>query len=358
MKIYQLGWGMLILLTLFSCAKEGNNTISSSRDKAFGPISKVYVVSDQDLWESPLRDTFKYYFQSAYPVLPQVEPMYDLKHFTGEALMLRKERRTLRAYVLLADLSNPQSPVTKILAKDMGKEKIEQTIRDKSYAINVGRNKWVDDQIIVYIGGYGADMIEKAIAENFNVINKKIRDLEDKKIGSIVYMGGVNAKLQSKLKSEYGIGLKIPAEYFLALEDKKTQTIWMRKETEKSSNNIMIRKLKYDSKERFSKEGIKAIRDSLGIYVHSDIPNSFMVTNDVDLPMIIENMPLNDNYAMEARGIWELENDYMGGPFVGYLVHNPMSNELIYVDGFIHAPGVNKRGLMLQLELILSSLSL
>jgi hypothetical protein len=75
-----------------------------------------------------------------------------------------------------------------------------------------------------------------------------------------------------------------------------------------------------------------------------------MTTNVVDLPYFVEPMTLNNYYMIEGRGIWEMENDYMGGPAVSFLLHNPNTNELLFLDGFIYAPGQKKRFLMQQLE--------
>ena len=88
----------------------------------------------------------------------------------------------------------------------------------------------------------------------------------------------------------------------------------------------------------------------------TEIENTYMRINDVDLPMMIQATEINGNYTVEARGIWDIVNDFMGGPFLGYLIHNAKTNELIYIDCFIHAPGKKKRNYIQQLEYVVSSL--
>ncbi len=80
-----------------------------------------------------------------------------------------------------------------------------------------------------------------------------------------------------------------------------------------------------------------------------------MRINDVDLPMFTYVKTINNRYAIEARGIWELENDYMGGPFISYLIHNPDKNELLFLDGFVYAPQEDKRNYVQYLEHLLSN---
>jgi hypothetical protein len=83
-----------------------------------------------------------------------------------------------------------------------------------------------------------------------------------------------------------------------------------------------------------------------------------MRINDIDLPMFTKVTQVDNKYALEARGIWEIANDYMGGPFVSYLIHNPKQDELLFIDGFIHAPGEDKRNFMQYLEHILDTVQL
>ena len=81
-----------------------------------------------------------------------------------------------------------------------------------------------------------------------------------------------------------------------------------------------------------------------------------MRTNDVDLPMLTQYINLDGHYTLEARGIWDIVNDFMGGPFVSYLIHNADTNELLFIDCFVHAPGKKKRDQIQYLEYIIGSI--
>ena len=45
----------------------------------------------------------------------------------------------------------------------------------------------------------------------------------------------------------------------------------------------------------------------------------------------------------------------MGGAFVSYMLHNPKTNELLFLDGFIHAHGKDKRDFLQHVEYIMDS---
>jgi len=67
-------------------------------------------------------------------------------------------------------------------------------------------------------------------------------------------------------------------------------------------------------------------------------------------------MEVHGSYAVEVRGVWDLVNDFMGGPFIGYLIHDKSTNQLLYVEGFVHAPSTTKRKFMERIEHILRNL--
>ena len=78
--------------------------------------------------------------------------------------------------------------------------------------------------------------------------------------------------------------------------------------------------------------------------------------NDVDLPLFVEKKTVNGFYTVQARGIWEMVNDFKGGSFISNLMLDQDKNELIFIDGFLYAPALDKkRNHMQELDLILSS---
>jgi len=64
-----------------SCTEEARTRLSAKAN-AFGKANHVVVIADKDVWEGAVGDTFRFYFSSAFLILPQPEPILDLKHFT------------------------------------------------------------------------------------------------------------------------------------------------------------------------------------------------------------------------------------------------------------------------------------
>lgn len=344
----------LLSLLLYSCSEEAQRSMKAV-PTAFGQLNEIVVVMDQDMWESPLGDTLRYYYSSAYPLLPQPEPVFDLRHYTP--LDIRKDplRKELRTYMFVANLADEDSPTTQMVLKDIGSEKARSAKEDKSVNNAAGRDKWAKGQLALYQFAYSHDALVEALKANYPAIKRKVNKFDERKLESYIYLDGVANQLIKEVKDSMGVSLRIPHDYFIAIND--GDIIWMRKETEKISQNLLLKKMKYEDQSQLSKENLIALRDSIGKeYISSTLDGTYMRVNDKDLPVIFNTTSVNGNYAVEARGIWDIVGDYMGGSFISYLVLNPNTNELLFIDGFLHAPGEDKRDYMEQLDHIINTL--
>ena len=354
-SIFQSCIFVFLITAMFSCAQEVQQSFQPFPN-AFGKANQIIVIADKRIWEGPVGDTIRYYFSAPFLLLPQPEPIYDLRYFTPKDLKVELTRRELRHYFVVGNINEDDSPTSPLILEDIGGEKASKAKEDPKFTTTIGRDKWAKGQQIIYQFAYTDDALIEGIRRNFSLIDQKIRIAEKERMVATVYQAGMNTKLQEEIKNNMGINLDVPGEYFKAVEDE--DIFWLRKETEDISSNIFIKKLNYTDKSQLTKENLKAIRDTIGRkFVSSEIANTYMKVNDVDLPIISDTKELNGYYAIESRGIWEIVNDYMGGPYISYLIHNPDKNELLFLDGFVYAPSKSKRNYMQHLELILSTAS-
>ncbi len=70
-----------------------------------------------------------------------------------------------------------------------------------------------------------------------------------------------------------------------------------------------------------------------------------------DRPAVTERTLLREGgQMMEVRGLWELHDGYMGGPFVAHVWTDAATQSVICVEGFVYNPQGNKRDMMRLLE--------
>ena len=68
-------------------------------------------------------------------------------------------------------------------------------------------------------------------------------------------------------------------------------------------------------------------------------------------------LPDKKTSVFEARGLWDMRHDAMGGPFVSYVMKDSANNRILVSEGFIFAPQKNKRAMIRELEAALQTIT-
>lgn len=344
--------GLTMMLT--SCRGDLTSGLTQ-KPAAMGRINDVVILADKELVESPIGDTLAYYFESAYPVLPAEEPIFDLRFMTPLDLDAKPLRKELRTFVVVADVSDTTSRTTRMLREDMGKEKFKRCLSDASYTSSMGKDKWARDQIIIYLFGNGKDNIAKSIRTNFPSIATRINQHDLKNLSATVFgLQNQNKALTSLVLDSFGLNIKIPGLYKKAmLQD---NFLWVRMDTKEINQSLVFRKFPYKDKSQFDLNNVIQLRNEYGKqYIHTGFADAYMSTNVIDLPAYEYTYIHNGIYIKEVRGIWETVNDFMGGPFVSYMLHNEAKGEIVFIDAFVFAPGKEKRDFVQQLDCIVKT---
>ena len=63
-----------------------------------------------------------------------------------------------------------------------------------------------------------------------------------------------------------------------------------------------------------------------------------------------EESEFKGNFALEVRGLWKMENDFMGGPFYSLTVVDESRGRLLTMEGYAYAPYFDKRPYIRELE--------
>ena len=362
MKYLKILFALLILL-FCGCAAEapqGEEVTTpapfTQLPSSYGRPNQIYVIADSTLWTGPVGDTFFYYFASPYILLPQPEPIFDIQHLTPEQLAKSPAKKQFKSFVFIADMEDESSITTQQVRHDVGAAKIEEARIDKGYTTIVGQNKWAANQQLFYVVGFGEDKLTENISKNFPPVARRVNDRDSKMVEANAFQLGSSSELQADIAVSFGVDLRIPGGFKKILHNSATNTVWLRSDDRDVVANILIHRRQYTSEDQLSYDGIKDIRNEVGKIITTQQPDTYMQINDVDLPMFVEKKTLNGHYTVQARGIWDIVNDFKGGAFISNLMLDQSKSELIFIDGFLYAPAVQyKRNHMQELELILST---
>ena len=106
----------------------------------------------------------------------------------------------------------------------------------------------------------------------------------------------------------------------------------------------------------FKIENLIAVRDSfLKKYIAGPSEGSYMTTELANYPPTYREMDVNGVYCMEVRGLWKVEGDFMGGPFMSRSYYDKKKNDIVTVETFVYAPQHKKRNKIRLMEAITTS---
>lgn len=350
--IYTVMLSVCLVLFLGSCADEIINK-NDHIPPAFGKTNEITVLADQLMWEGPVGDTLDYYYTGAYPITPTPEPMLDIRHFNHDEITKSTVFKHYRSYIILANLGDKDSKITKMVIQDIGQEKYRRALKDPSFNSIVGKNKWARGQILVYLFAPTESKLMDVVKQKLPDITKRVYEHDALQLKGNTFSAGEHVIAQNALSNMLQIEGKIPKEFNIVKKAPQDALIWFRKDDQKSIQNIVVQSMEYRDQKQFHTDSIIARVNRFGA---NYIDNNVLRVNEVDLPTY-EHVKQNDGrYIKEIRGIWETEKGYMGGPYVAQLIQDPSSKKLIFSLSFIFSPGEPKRNLIQRALLIMSTL--
>ena len=104
---------------------------------------------------------------------------------------------------------------------------------------------------------------------------------------------------------------------------------------------------------------IVRMRDSIGeAYIPgTEIPGkvTHMRTEPAFAPHVFP-AEIGNRKAAEVKGWWDIKNYAMAGPFLAYIINDPVNKRKMVIEGFTFAPATAKRDYMFELEAILKTI--
>lgn len=352
--LYRTLWIVCVLLVAASCTEQQRESLASD-PVAFGDANGILVVMDEAHWNGAVGDSLRFYYEGPFILMPKPEPIFDLQY--TKPIDFREFKRQLRTIIIAGNISDETSTAAKLIRSQLGEENVLRAKEDASYNVAQQKNTWAAGQQVIYLFSNSEEALANSFRKSFNAVSKRIQKEDLKQIVANTYAGGgTSYEIEEALRRDFNIKLDVPKFYRISLN--KNQTMWLRYDTDEVGYNIMIKDLgQYNSDEQLNKELFVKTFKETGKYVKTKIENTYMTLEDKHLPIFYDEVALNNFYAYEARGVWRVVNDFMGGPYVAYLVYNPNNNRVVYVCGFIWAPSVDRqRDYIQRLEVILNTL--
>ena len=314
-----------LMLTFFAC----NNSKPKKVYKlsSSGNINNLLLVIDDDLWAGRVGDVLRENVGSEIYGLPQIEPYFDMRQVP---------------IAVFTDFVRLNRIVLKV------------QISDES-GVKYYKDPYASPQTMVVINAKDSDELTALIKTNSTDIVSSFRAVEIREKQRRINKSLFNS---SSIKTSLGVDIRFSSAYRIAKA--KDKFFWIRRDTDNGSLNLLLYSTsmkEFNNSSLFNEYIIKQ-RDSVA---QSEIPGpnegDFMITDRSYNPSFFKTKISGLN-VLETRSVWKVNGAFMSGPFVNYCFLDKSNDRFIIAEGFVYAPGKEKREYMLELEAIIRSISI
>ncbi len=322
---FSLALPSLLLLFLLASCKNG---------AVFTPVSsgrpyEMLVVMDNAAWEAPEGRALFDVLDTDVPGLPQSERSFRISHIDPPHF-----DRVMRVFrnIIIPDIK-PTYTQTKF--------KYE-------------RDAYAQPQVIMTIQSPSAREFEEYVSAHGQTIidfftrcemQRQVKELKRSHSELVAH----------KVDSIFGCQLHVPVE--IGSYKAGDNFLWASSNTATNNINVVVYSFPYRDPATFTYEHFLHKRDSVkekyligsrdGLYVYTDT-----------ILLDVKPITVHGKYALEARGLWAMKNDIMGGPFVSHTRLDTDNQRIVVVEGFVFSPDKLKRNLMRMMEASLYTLLL
>ena len=329
-----LRWTGFFVLSCFLLAMTSCDTVNRQGGTAgrimpniMGAAGEVLVVMDQFNWENSAGEMLQDILKEEIPGLPQSEPLFDVLHITSASFdNLLKFHRSIVLITIEADL--------------------EPKVRYRE-------NIWAKPQIMVHLEAPTSRALHALIREHEEQIQGFLVQYDRNRLIR-TYQGSKDPAIQKEIAAHHQVRLAIPRGYNLDFSKAEYTSVSI--EAPNLSQVIQVYDYPVSGPQDLNTAYLIEQRNRITkTFVQGPRENSYMTLSKMYEPIAFD-LKKNGVDVVELRGLWELENGFMGGPFISHSVYDKGRNRIVTVDGYLYHPNQKKRVKLKQLEAIIYSM--
>jgi len=324
----------LFLFGAFSLVSCSDETKTSGKvPSTGGPNEMLVVTQNKGQWTGEMGDSIRAAFGAKMPVLPIPEAEFNLVNIQEKSMDKKMFKSHHNLFILEIDK------------------------KFKSAYIEKRKDLWAEPQIVIKINAPDLESFLQIFEENKHSSLELYREIERMRIIKSYASKFRDINVVRELRKSFHLEMNVPKGYKTAVLEENFA--WIRKETTTNSMNIIVYTSPYSDTNAFNTNKIFRGRNLLTkVKIPGPTAGSFQRIADDYIPVQSRRLNFNGHYATELRGLWDLKEDFMGGPFISYTFVDNNHNKVITIDGFMYAPKQKKSVMLRELEAILWSTKL
>lgn len=312
-------------MVLSGCSGKGVNL----KQNVSGKAGEIIVVANKAQWENEPGAALRRLLAADYPLLPQREVAFNLINIPENAFnnIFQIHRNIV---ILQVGDAFPEAE------------------------ISIREDVWSTPQTVLSLTAPTNEAADSLIASKGEVIFSLFEQAERNRIirASKRYE---ERGLRMLVSDMFGGSPYFPTGY--SLKKRTKDFVWISYETTYTNQGIFVYSVPFRDSTSLTLDSLIAARnDVLEMNVPGMFEGSYMTTSIVEgKEPVLKWMKYKGRTFGELRGLWEVQNDYMGGPFIDHIFYDKSGKNLIFLECFVYAPRYDKRNYLRQVESIIYS---
>ena len=320
---------IVLLLTVFFILGCNNDGSKKQRylSNSSGNINDLSVVVSNLMWENNVGEAIREVLAAPVEGLSQDEAMFSLRQMPPQVF----SDFTTKGRIIL---------------------KIEE---GKDADTKIAKDVYAKPQTVIVISGKNNTEIINQLKKNAEKIIDALKKEELKEKQRRINLSLFDSK---SIEEAFGLHLNLPSVYRLAKQE--DNFFWIRKDINSGTMDLMIYQVPLETIRKGDSAVVDVVkmRDSIGKnQIPGRLDGSYMITEKAYAPYIFSTI-IDNKPTIETKGIWDVKNDFMSGPFINYAIEDKVNNRYVVIEGYVFAPSVAKRDYMFELESIIRSATL
>ena len=296
-----------------------------------GAPSELLLVVDRAVWQSDVADTLRRITKGDVPGLMQHEDYYRTTRVFAERLQRRYTTMHSKLYVRVNDsLHSPR--------------------------MGVARNVYAAPQIEVLVEAPDLTSLRRFLSLRAGSIRDAIDDFQLEARGEALRRSH-SRKVYADLRKHLSLAVYAPSG--IAATKFGKDFFWGGSNLNEKDQNIVVYTFPWESADMPDMSACLRKRDSVMMEnIPGSRPDQWMETVWEGGEPVAEGRlrRTGGEEVMEIRGLWQMRNGALGGPFVSQARLDTAARTVTVAEGFVYSPGTDKRELLRELEAALRTL--
>lgn len=224
-------------------------------------------------------------------------------------------------------------------------------------SLRAEKDRWAQGQVVLTMNAPSKEEAIAYLTENERILVEYFNRVELSR-GIELAEKNYNRDVTQMIEDKLGVTFKVP-EAMTYYRESGIDFFWASNNAPTGRTDVLIYTFPYEDPETFTRDYLVAKRDSvLKINMPGSFPNSYMTTETHYVKPSYTAITLYEKYCGVLRGLWKMQGDMMGGPFVSHARLDEENNRVVVVEGFVYSPESDKRNYIRRVEAALYTLRL